>query len=1765
MGGFMSGRRGLVVLMLTFAMAAATVAKVPPISLSTAAGALTPPPTADIGGAIWEGANDGTGPVLIPGIPGVTDPLSSATVMVQNQHNGGEVITYGVVSGNTWSATVPAPGDYVVMIVAPGHDMTSREFTVNPGDVMTKDAFLAPLPLPTASLLYYAFYDNYVNGEDDNPDDPPMNGVTVTVEDEAGNLLATGITGSQPDGLVLDDGTVLANTDGYYYFTGLPAGKVEVGADPTTAYAYTQPTDPVTGSELGTSWDSTTSFYLMTSEEGGPKWDPALYPGDPGTEAGAYMIWHGFIEDIGQIGSPGNPTPFNPTTTGTIDGTLIDADSIPVPPDPLEPWPVPGEDHPGVTLNTVVPDGFVVLYTNAETTPVHPVATVAADPVTGEFHFDNVPFGSYKLFLSDKPIDYVWNQAQVRVGPGAAQHATVNPLVPRFFARAQGYVYDDSTTPPTPIAGAVVNLRYESGAVKATRTTDASGWYNFDDLPEIEVLGHVDVELPPGYHGAMRTETFYPGGKDPLHPNYTLYPPFDKTFNAMNRYIQWYTANYRADFHVEPIPAGTGDISGVVWDENLTPGTWLPDGTYDPTTERTLHGVTVELWDSTGTTLIATTTSGQVDEADLEAQGWIPPYTAHLDEAGGVFVGPMPGFYEFRDLAPGDYEVRVTLPTGFFASPAGSDIAHVTVTGGDRVDLDFGANTLAPQAGEIEGGVFDDVFVDYNPASLLQFEKAGIPGAPVGIYDHLGYFLGSGTMGNPLCYVGATACPPGEAPVQKPEMERRVASGPRIYLGNDPSLPGYNPDYLPMALAYYFEQGQYRFEADWSLIPTAALGLGGAMLADGPLVPLNAPTINATTTADTVAAGANLTINGTDFGPTRDGSTVTLSGKKLEPITWSDTQVVVMVPLDAVSGPLLLTTTAGTSNGVNITVGPPAAGVGLAALAAPATDNAVYVDASNTGTADGSQSNPWPTIGDALSHLPTLPPGTPRDVFVAAGTYNEQVHITESDVRLIGAGPHETTVDATMAATVVTQGVPNGGGPVFYIGQGPLTGPVHNVEISGFTITGGSVADDIGAGVFAGLNNSDLDINNNMIVRNGGYYGGGIWFHKSVHNVRIWSNTIAENGNMGGYGGGISVNDEPEDPSEPPHTQPEHTVDDALNSTPPGTYEINNNLIFHNLSADYGGGITLYELKDSADIHDNMIIENMAWDHGGGLFIEDAGPTQVHGNVFLRNMSPDDGGAMSFEDHSDGTTATGSFPQAAGATHQLEVYNNLIAQNIADGHGENNARGGAIALDDTFDADIHHNTIVGNIVASSEAPAGGAIDSERNGHEYNGDAGPEINPGYSDPLIHDNIIWDNWKLIYDQPSEGGEEDLDYTQGLNYRWTPDQLHVDNPSLQPEWESASNSLSFRHVDNNVISCGYPLGGGNTDADPRFVDPAGLDWTLGTDSPVFGAGIGMSISGVFPEGILGAVDMPVRDPSLSDPCPPTPPGLPPTLASVTPSSPGSVSATAGDHVALVSWQPPQSVGDTFVTHYEVTTIPASDGCTTPDATTFSCQVGGLHNFTNYAFVVSAVNSAGGGAGGIAMATPTGQVCQVAPTPFTDVSDSFAESAIGCIYGLGVTTGVAADRYAPDDNVTREQIAAFLGRLWRSLGGSISGGTTSPFTDIDGSFAAADIGLIYNLGITNGVTDTEFAPRRPATREQMAAFLGRTWRALGGTCPAGPAPFTDIDGSFAAADIGCLWALNITHGTSATTFTPNAAVTREQTAAFLARFWQAAVNWGL
>ena len=185
---------------------------------------------------------------------------------------------------------------------------------------------------------------------------------------------------------------------------------------------------------------------------------------------------------------------------------------------------------------------------------------------------------------------------------------------------------------------------------------------------------------------------------------------------------------------------------------------------------------------------------------------------------------------------------------------------------------------------------------------------------------------------------------------------------------------------------------------------------------------------------------------------------------------------------------------------------------------------------------------------------------------------------------------------------------------------------------------------------------------------------------------------------------------------------------------------------------------------------------------------------------------------------------------------------------------------------------------------------------------------------------------------------------------------------------------------------------------------------------------------------------------------------------------------------------------------------------------------------------------------------------------TPFVDVSPtSPTAQAIACIYALGITTGTTPTTYSPASNVTRAQMAIFLARLYKTITGTDAEIAETPFTDVAATDSASDdIGRIYGLGITTGTSATTYSPAANVTRAQMAIFLARLYKAATGTeAPVIATPFTDVDAtSTAYNDIGRIYGLEITTGTTPTTYSPANNVTRAQMASFLARLYTAATT---
>ena len=182
----------------------------------------------------------------------------------------------------------------------------------------------------------------------------------------------------------------------------------------------------------------------------------------------------------------------------------------------------------------------------------------------------------------------------------------------------------------------------------------------------------------------------------------------------------------------------------------------------------------------------------------------------------------------------------------------------------------------------------------------------------------------------------------------------------------------------------------------------------------------------------------------------------------------------------------------------------------------------------------------------------------------------------------------------------------------------------------------------------------------------------------------------------------------------------------------------------------------------------------------------------------------------------------------------------------------------------------------------------------------------------------------------------------------------------------------------------------------------------------------------------------------------------------------------------------------------------------------------------------------------------------------PLDDVADSsFAHESIDCIFNLRVTTGTSPGIYSPDDDVTRAQMAAFMTRIYESMTAITCDVVAPPFDDVpDGQFYSDPVACIFGLKVTTGTGPTTFAPTDPVTRGQMAAFLDRLFVAVWDEpCPGVTTPFVDVSAErFYTDSVGCLFALDLTTGTSATTYAPDEFVTRAQMAAFLARFYEAA-----
>lgn len=169
-----------------------------------------------------------------------------------------------------------------------------------------------------------------------------------------------------------------------------------------------------------------------------------------------------------------------------------------------------------------------------------------------------------------------------------------------------------------------------------------------------------------------------------------------------------------------------------------------------------------------------------------------------------------------------------------------------------------------------------------------------------------------------------------------------------------------------------------------------------------------------------------------------------------------------------------------------------------------------------------------------------------------------------------------------------------------------------------------------------------------------------------------------------------------------------------------------------------------------------------------------------------------------------------------------------------------------------------------------------------------------------------------------------------------------------------------------------------------------------------------------------------------------------------------------------------------------------------------------------------------------------------------FNDVKDdAFYKAAVDWAVENGVTSGVSDTLFAPDATCTRAQVVTFL---WRAAGSPEPTKIGNTFTDVksDAYYYKAVLWALEK-GITSGTSATTFAPDATVSRAQTVTFQ---WRMAGSSKADGTNAFTDVPTDSYYKD-AVLWASKngVTSGTSATTFAPENGCTRGQIVTFLYR----------
>ena len=183
---------------------------------------------------------------------------------------------------------------------------------------------------------------------------------------------------------------------------------------------------------------------------------------------------------------------------------------------------------------------------------------------------------------------------------------------------------------------------------------------------------------------------------------------------------------------------------------------------------------------------------------------------------------------------------------------------------------------------------------------------------------------------------------------------------------------------------------------------------------------------------------------------------------------------------------------------------------------------------------------------------------------------------------------------------------------------------------------------------------------------------------------------------------------------------------------------------------------------------------------------------------------------------------------------------------------------------------------------------------------------------------------------------------------------------------------------------------------------------------------------------------------------------------------------------------------------------------------------------------------------------------------TAFTDIAGHWAKGDIEFVVSRGLFSGTSETKFSPNTAMTRGMFVTVLGRLANA---DVSGYAKSSFSDVkDDAYYMGYVEWASKNNIVNGVGNGKFAPDQPITREQMAVIMSNYAKTIGYTLPKVHIKNIFADNgkisTYAKEAVKQMQMAGVISGKNGNLYDPQGTATRAEVSAVLRRFVELAIS---